>query len=908
MFKHGFKSEQPSKNASFHRLGLPLLSHKPSEAMNKERTMDIGMLPHWNETLSGTDCSSAGRFFTHNEIPKTTRATSHSSKVPKPFISRDSFIAKLSDQLKPENNQIWEIVERIDTCKIRADSGNNSLKSFESIYSKISMWSKCSSEVTAMMKTLNSELSSSLATAHSEIFALFEEYTEIYKESEIKYKTKISELNACVKVLRKNVTDLEKQNSELLRTYKLEDLKIKKEIDDMFPNNEEEIKKLKEESISLRSKKYGQLTGALEKLYNEMNKEQSLPEATEIDFDGLNSEGLVSGLMDKYKVIIKTTVKNVKNTLAKKTSQSHMALQTEGQFVELKVHEDLTKQLEKTFLAYQSALMQLDNRKEESSNKAQLFEKNEVEKSRLKNESMQLKREIDLLHKEIQNLKLDVEHKKTEIAKLHEQNDNKTEQIVDLENRIDAMSEKVLDLSYDLERAKHSRPVSGLFTKKGPQSQNIKEEEPKKNRLDELTSSGLTVREELERSYQSSLAAARKKNQEASMKNLEEESLKNTEKFEAKPQTGKIDSANKDKTLASNKSVEIKKNSNTDTLEMSKTKQLDESIIIKVPDTLDYDDCSFEEPIEVYLEKKKKVKKKSKRPAKFSQSQSKEISEDDTTKKYSKKLESKPKAGSPIKPVEKPAKSIEKFIKNSEKFIKPIERSSRTREKSNKNSSKSTANSSERSSKLSPAHPEASKKKRSSQSQDYNKHIEYSISGQETKENSQKEPSKDETNSIMSHSRYYNQEDIAERSLESSPTEHFKPHNLEKHKNHGKITAYPVGSKSIQIKKFESVGNYEDNSSDFEKSYIKPGMCDKICGKDFISEVSVGVQVDTSRPIQEGSIENPNSYLFPYNPNNIYGLRGDVYYKGATFQPQSRIPDMNSSIVFAPAYKLATNI
>jgi hypothetical protein len=78
---------------------------------------------------------------------------------------------------------------------------------------------------------------------------------------------------------------------------------------------------------------------------------------------------------------------------------------------------------------------------------------------------------------------------------------------------------------------------------------------------------------------------------------------------------------------------------------------------------------------------------------------------------------------------------------------------------------------------------------------------------------------------------------------------------------------------------------------------------DQCLGTDLIETVSVGIQVNMNKK-DDSYLSESTTYFLPYNPNNIYGLRGDVYYQGSSFQPQARIPDLSSSLLFNPPYKL----
>ena len=97
MLNKTINSAQASKNASFYKKkAFPSLSHKPSESLPRERLLELGYMPHWNDTLSVTDCSSAGRFFQHVEGSNTCRAASNSLRMPRVSKPRDTFISKQS--------------------------------------------------------------------------------------------------------------------------------------------------------------------------------------------------------------------------------------------------------------------------------------------------------------------------------------------------------------------------------------------------------------------------------------------------------------------------------------------------------------------------------------------------------------------------------------------------------------------------------------------------------------------------------------------------------------------------------------------------------------------------------------------------------------------------------------------
>lgn len=82
----------------------------------------------------------------------------------------------------------------------------------------------------------------------------------------------------------------------------------------------------------------------------------------------------------------------------------------------------------------------------------------------------------------------------------------------------------------------------------------------------------------------------------------------------------------------------------------------------------------------------------------------------------------------------------------------------------------------------------------------------------------------------------------------------------------------------------------EKNIENFQKSqknFIK--TAEKASGLDIRAEVSIGIQTN------EGSEDPKDIQIIKFqsvNPNNIFGLRGDVFYQAYQFVPQPKLPDL----------------
>ena len=950
---------------------FPSLSNKKSETPQKERYLDLGFTPHWNDTLLVTDSSSGNRFFHQPEAPKTCRAVSYSLRVPMLTKPKETFLLKQTENsLNFNPSKIWEITERVDTFKIRSDSKQTMPKTETSINDQLKIWKNCSNEIGQLFKSINLELFNSFSIMNSKIFSLIDDIKEINKEIELVSKEKIKMLNNQVKSLQNEAFFLQKQNLELFESYKLSDLKIKKEIDEMFPSNEEEIKRFKEESALLRDKKASGLPGALQQLYYDMCLEQALPEETEIDLSGMNVDDLMRDLKDKYKLIITRTVRSVKKNVSKKYDFSCQKIQTEAIYIEPSMHEDLIKQLDKTLILYQSTLLQLDNHKEDNNKKNQIIEKIEFEKNQLRSENLQWKRDFELSHKEIHNLKLDIEGKKRELTMIQKQSKQKTEIIIQLESQIDLLKDKNLDLSNELEKFNRSKPASRLMDKR-PSYTEITElvKEQKKNRLDEVTKSGLTVRQELEKEYSNKLLEVKHKIKEngEGINKLKEINSRNssdgyiieTSHFDNKRQINEKESED-------NKESEDKRE-NKDKKEPKNNKQNEDNKEIddKYIKNEKYQNIENQKKDEKYYSDEKN-KEEDKREKNYEGN--KEINKRENNEKKEKKETIEINANTFNKSLNENHRSYLNVPKEeciSDKITLKIpeisnidENDIKETEKSNDLQSLSKVNTEEgiidkeyltvkksdskysikeSSIKKLSKKEEIIKNKSFKQIENSNK-SKASLAHSDDKTINPRKMSINNTSSSNISLLSKHSADIPDKKLPSPSKKAIEKQQINQSMNDKPIindksasdfqeattyediaenqenfvSVYPKTNKplpsniihDIQVKEtLENNARFDSTILSLGNNKTKENICDKMCGRDFTTEIDIGIQTNLYQIEEETHKETNKTYYFPYNPNNVYGLRGDIYYQKNSFIPQARIPDMNSSIMFQPAYK-----
>mmetsp|Transcript_28870 Transcript_28870/g.28557 ORF Transcript_28870/g.28557 Transcript_28870/m.28557 type:complete len:179 (-) Transcript_28870:39-575(-) len=112
-----------------------------------------------------------------------------------------------------------------------------------------------------------------------------------------------------------------------------------------------------------------------------------------------------------------------------------------------------------------------------------------------------------------------------------------------------------------------------------------------------------------------------------------------------------------------------------------------------------------------------------------------------------------------------------------------------------------------------------------------------------------------------------------------------------------------------------SIGNLDSEAyhsrigaNGIEVFFVDRGLWTNDLKNENLISNSVGVQYDWEHPdeIGEEEAEPSNLYIFAYNPNNVFGLRGDVFFNKSTrvLQSQPRIPELQKSIMFQPNYHL----
>jgi hypothetical protein len=102
------------------------------------------------------------------------------------------------------------------------------------------------------------------------------------------------------------------------------------------------------------------------------------------------------------------------------------------------------------------------------------------------------------------------------------------------------------------------------------------------------------------------------------------------------------------------------------------------------------------------------------------------------------------------------------------------------------------------------------------------------------------------------------------------------------------------------LKKSQKLNNSMEYSMQISFDGVERPSNDKCCGNDERNDISIGIQAGLE--YVEAEVARTIHY---FNPNNIYGLRGDIYYQKSVFQPQPRMPE--SQNIFSQVAALDKN-
>ena len=471
------------------RLKDSFLQSQPNEVLAHDKGFRV---------LESTS-NSTYKFFTHEEGKLTARTTTRSTK----YTSSRRNRPKCSSSLSVDNSLMWEITERVDTYSLRSLKKPENIN-LEYFASQIELGGQCFTEISKIMNMAYPDIVSVMGNFNDSLFKIFQNFIEFHKTSVEALKSSLSFAETKNEKIKNEYASLEKKFKNLERVRGVDELTIEAEVNKMFPGDPEEIQNFKDRVGELKKLRPGGVTELLQDIINRMNLERKMPEETDMDFGEFSTDKIVDGIKYNYEVIVTSTIKSIKKAFRNSFAKISTGVQTSASYIDPKKFEEMAKQLDKALLSSQSNAVQLEKCKEELKVAIPRLEQLENERTIVKNENQSLKQELEYRNKEIQRLRSDIESRKVETSTIQRQSTIREKEIENIERVKTKLETENIELKTVIKRFEQqiNAPVSVFPIRR--KVEELPPEPPtqsKKSNLDEITASGLTVREKLEREY-----------------------------------------------------------------------------------------------------------------------------------------------------------------------------------------------------------------------------------------------------------------------------------------------------------------------------------------------------------------------------------------------------------------------
>ena len=452
-------------------------------------------------TCSDFEVSPACRYFTHEDGKLTARTATRSTKytTARPKAS-STHLNSLSD-----NGIIWELQERIDSFNIRYEALKEPNKSIDSFANLYDLCKIASGDIVKTVKIYYPDLSQVFSSFTETVFKLVKDLVDFNDEARQKVQFVLDEMAQKQRKVVEKCLSLQIEIEEMNKLRKFEAGEIEAEMNAIFPDTSEEVNSFKERVKVMRELRPEGTSVMLKDVYRDMSQERKMPDDPVADYSDMDPELIIQGIKGNYQVIISKTIKNVKKGLKVAMKKTNVSVQTEGNYIDPKSVEDLSKTLEKAHAQYQSLSYQYERSKIDIKSLQENNEKNELDKSALRVDLISTKKDLEGKFKEVNSMRLDIETKKSEIVILQKISNEKDKEIDSLKFKLKVQEKMKKDPKEAKEEAKEEigKIVEDLQKKekKAKRLEIIEEKKEKTSSLGAVTRSGLTVREELEKEY-----------------------------------------------------------------------------------------------------------------------------------------------------------------------------------------------------------------------------------------------------------------------------------------------------------------------------------------------------------------------------------------------------------------------
>ncbi|CAG9322678.1 unnamed protein product [Blepharisma stoltei] len=431
---------------------LPPISHhlrdisdNSARATPCDKTPELSLYTYFNDkSFTSKEHTTAHKFFTHEPLSPASpspdllsRSVIIPTETPTPKILINPSLQLIGKTSK------WEIMERIENYEIKRIQKVNPKRNFKNLSDEFYMWFQCYSEIVPLIKMQSEETAKAVSKINEYILSLFSEVTHQFriqnkerKEEKLGLEKKLQECKAII-------IKMQGDSEERMKESKIDEEKIKKEINEIFGEDDREYQLLKQKANRLNSVRGGATIDVLNEIYNDMMQEREIPSLRNYDNPILKPEDIEKNLMKNFRILQTNTARRVHKIFESKQTKLDNVTQTEETFIEPQKYDEANSKIERLEKQFHQLAYDYNAKIEEISSlnkeiKTLNFEKEDMKMilSRTQKEAEMMIEQVANIKKENLKLKTEVDEEKAELA-------NRLAEKKNLEMRIEQQSKRI---------------------------------------------------------------------------------------------------------------------------------------------------------------------------------------------------------------------------------------------------------------------------------------------------------------------------------------------------------------------------------------------------------------------------------------------------------------------------------
>ncbi|CAG9313706.1 unnamed protein product [Blepharisma stoltei] len=509
--RHGSIDSKTHGRSHRTKKSLPPISHRlrdtsdnPSRVSPYDKTSELNLYTYFNDkAFISKEPSIAHKFF---NIQKSFEPYSPTSPSPdlvskSVIIPNDTPSSKvlINSSLKAiGKHSKWEMMERIENYEIKKAQKIASKRDFDSLSEEFYGWFQCYNEIVPLIKLQSAEAAKACSKINDYVITLFSEISNEFKNQKFLFKEQKTKLEKTISELEEKVLKFEGVSEEKIKYSKLEEEKIKREINEIFGEDDGEYQNFRQKANKLYSIKSGATTEALHEIYNDMAKEREIPPLQTYENVLLKPEEIEKSLMKNFKTLQRNTAQRVLKIFESKQVKIENSAQTGEIYIEPIQHEKAISRIEELEKQFQELSQEHSKSTEQLSHMENLAKEINNEKESVTNALYKAKREIEVLMEQIKDIEKDKERIVAEHEARNLELNKKTAESKDLELKIDNQFDRIGRLVQKTEEyeklLKQSRKkikeleMKGAQESKGSQLKMLLEKLPSENSKSLLSS------------------------------------------------------------------------------------------------------------------------------------------------------------------------------------------------------------------------------------------------------------------------------------------------------------------------------------------------------------------------------------------------------------------------------------